>query len=266
MKIKNYIELKDESENLSQIRLAVVGRWKGHPNGEFAIDIADIEKMKINFDKRKTDVVIDYEHQTLNAAQAPAAGWIKEVFIKDDELWGRVAWNKKAKEYIKNGEYKYLSPVFEFFAVDEKTGVTKGANLHSASLTNTPFLDELGEVVANKNKNLKDVKMDKELEELRLKNKSLEDELEAARTKNTELENSLVEEIVRSAIFANKLSSEQKTWALNYGKKDLNGLKEFLNTQKKVVTVELKNNLFENKADDKNDFDPVLFATKYKNN
>ena len=142
---KDLIALKDDKEEvLSEICLAVTGVWQGHAGGTFSIDAADIEKMKLNFDKRSLDIVIDYEHQTLSGEIAPAAGWIKELFIKDGALYGRVSWTVKAKEFIKNGEYKYLSPVYDFMGVDEKTGAWQGCTLHSAALTNKPFLDELG--------------------------------------------------------------------------------------------------------------------------
>ena len=102
---KDLIALKDDKEEvLSEICLAVTGVWQGHAGGTFSIDAADIEKMKLNFDKRSLDIVIDYEHQTLSGEIAPAAGWIKELFIKDGALYGRVSWTAKAKEFIKNGE------------------------------------------------------------------------------------------------------------------------------------------------------------------
>ncbi|MFA6721230.1 MAG: phage protease, partial [Candidatus Cloacimonadaceae bacterium] len=36
--------------------------------------------------KRGNDLVIDYEHQTLTSEKALAAGWIKELQIRDDGL------------------------------------------------------------------------------------------------------------------------------------------------------------------------------------
>lgn len=261
MKLKGFVALKDKTEEkLSDICLAVVGEWQGHSSGAFSIDIADIEKMKLNFDKRETDVVIDYEHQTLSGNEAPAAGWIKELYIKDDALWGKVAWNEKAKNYIKNGEYKYISPVFEFFSRDEKTGSYKGATLHSASLTNTPFLDELGEVVANKTNQRKEEIVDREkLAELEGLNTNLKSE-------NDALKDELAKSIVESAIVANKITPEQKEWALTYCKQDKKGFEEFLKSTKPAPKVEPGNNLFANKSEAKSStFDPVKSALDYKN-
>jgi hypothetical protein len=43
---------------------------------------------------------------------AKAAGWIKELQVRDDGIFGRVEWTEAAAAAIKAGEYRYLSPVF----------------------------------------------------------------------------------------------------------------------------------------------------------
>ena len=271
---KDLISLKDDKEEvLSEICLAVIGIWQGHAGGTFSIDAADIEKMKLNFDKRKLDLVIDYEHQTLSGEIAPAAGWIKELFIKDNALYGRVSWTTRAKEFIKNGEYKYLSPVYDFMGIDEKTGAWQGCTLHSAALTNKPFLDELGEIVANKNFNVKENGMDKnpkidvgaETQDATNLNEqiiALKEQLNASKQEVTSLSEQLAQSAVDSAIVANKLQESQKQWALSYAKTDLNGFKEFL---KGVTPPDKKpdlpnNDLFANKNQSQNDIDVVKFA------
>nr|DAW57492.1 MAG TPA: hypothetical protein [Caudoviricetes sp.] len=271
---KDLISLKDDKEEvLSEICLAVIGIWQGHAGGTFSIDAADIEKMKLNFDKRKLDLVIDYEHQTLSGEIAPAAGWIKELFIKDNALYGRVSWTTRAKEFIKNGEYKYLSPVYDFMGIDEKTGAWQGCTLHSAALTNKPFLDELGEIVANKNFNVKENGMDKnpkidvgaETQDATNLNEqiiALKEQLNASKQEVTALSEQLAQSAVDSAIVANKLQESQKQWALSYAKTDLNGFKEFL---KGVTPPDKKpdlpnNDLFANKNQSQNDIDVVKFA------
>lgn len=94
---------------------------------------------------RSTEMPIDYEHQTLRAADngrpAPASGWVKEFEVRDDGLWGRVEWTVAAAAAIKAGEYRYLSPVI---------GLDKDGNVvlvKMAALTNTPAAD-LAEVEA----------------------------------------------------------------------------------------------------------------------
>ena len=82
---------------------------------------------------------IDYDHATDFGAPegrpAPAAGWIRELEVRGDAVWGRVEWTARAASSIVAREYRYVSPVFQF---DPKDGsVTR---LLRAGLTNNPNL------------------------------------------------------------------------------------------------------------------------------
>lgn len=89
-----------------------------------------------------TKLVIDYEHQTLAAAEngqpAPAAGWFQQMewregvglFATDTD------WTDRAAAMIKAKEYQYLSPVFSY---DKNTGEV--LQILHVGLTNTPALD-----------------------------------------------------------------------------------------------------------------------------
>ncbi len=253
------LKIDNDSNDLVEILLAVTGEWNGHAQGAFRIDKADLEKMKLNFQARKIDTVIDYEHQSLYGEQAPAAGWIKELIIKDDKLYGMVSWTQKAKEYIKNAEYRYLSPVFDFGAVDKKTGVWIGCELTSVALTNTPFLDELGEVKANKNLNSKGENMDK-TQELQAEILALKAELDEAKKKNESLIDEVALSKVTSAIVANKITKDQKAWALKYAKSDMAGFDEFVASAKAKEPNIMPSDMFANKAQAKDEVDVVKFA------
>lgn len=96
----------------------------------------------------RTPVVIDYEHQTLNAATnghpAPAAGWMKSVeWLSGKGLVSDVQWTPRAQAAIDAGEYRYISPVI---TSDEATGQVTG--VHLAALTNFPALLGMDAVVA----------------------------------------------------------------------------------------------------------------------
>ncbi|MDO5649989.1 MAG: phage protease [Gallicola sp.] len=269
-----YALKKDEDLKLSEIRLAVTGQWAGHKSGSFGISSADMEKMVVNFNKRKVDTVIDYEHQTLSGKEAPAAGWIKELKIKNDELWGEVEWTNKAKDYIKSGEYRYLSPVYSFGAVDERSGAWQGCTLHSASLTNKPFLDELGEVVANKNLT-KEKDMDKDkngadntawITALKSENDGLKNELESLKKDMSDLNELVANSKVEAALASNKLSSEQKEWALKYCKSDVVGFDEYVKSAKVIKAAAPTNDLFANKGElGDDDLDIAAIALKHIN-
>lgn len=93
-----------------------------------------------------TDIVVDYEHQTLeaktNGRPAPAAGWIKQIEAREDGLYGLVEWTASAASAIAAKEYRYLSPVYYH------TKAGKVLLLQHVALTNTPNLD-LPEVSAH---------------------------------------------------------------------------------------------------------------------
>jgi len=83
-------------------------------------------------------LVIDYEHgQELKAPEgeeAPAAGWIEDLELRDGELWARVSWTERAAKAINSREYRFLSPAFAYDASMQILG------LSSVALTNKPNL------------------------------------------------------------------------------------------------------------------------------
>ncbi|MZI89707.1 hypothetical protein F6X50_11465 [Dickeya dianthicola] len=95
----------------------------------------------------KTPFVLDYEHQTLNAAKngqpAPAAAWFHALEWRDGEgLFAvDVQWTKTAAAMIDADEYRYISPVFSY----DKSGRVR--QLLHAALTNTPALDDMEAVI-----------------------------------------------------------------------------------------------------------------------
>ncbi|MCW1494760.1 phage protease [Campylobacter jejuni] len=54
-----------EVSNDKPIKVAIKGEWKGHNNGRFKVDDKDLNSMIDNFNQKKIDLVIDYEHQSL---------------------------------------------------------------------------------------------------------------------------------------------------------------------------------------------------------
>lgn len=98
---------------------------------------------------RRDDVLIDYEHQSLQAGKnggiAPAAGWFKRAEWRDgDGLYAIDArWTEKAAAMIAAKEYRFISPVFTF---DKRSGEVLG--LFSVGLTNQPALDGLTDLAA----------------------------------------------------------------------------------------------------------------------
>lgn len=95
---------------------------------------------------------IDYEHQIIhslkNGKEAPSAGWMEYFYFTPQGIFADVRWTDKAADYIKNGEYRYISAVF---AYDTDGYVRK---IFHAALTNTPALDGMEEAMVAASVNL----------------------------------------------------------------------------------------------------------------
>ena len=132
------VEISGAPEIISVLPLGHVTSAKG----DFNVDEESLAAMKAQIAQRGVDLVIDYEHQTLTGKQAPAAGWVKELFLDDGKIKARVEWTPKAKEYLENREYRYHSPVITVRKSDNKA-----MGLHSIALTNTPAVEHMEAIV-----------------------------------------------------------------------------------------------------------------------
>lgn len=126
------------------IRVLPVGRVELVDRREpLEVDEQSLRAMVAAFRSRGVDLVIDYEHQSLQGERAPAAGWIKELEARQDGLWARVEWTPQAREYLLSKEYRYFSPVLR---LDSET--RKPLSLMHLGLTNVPAINQLPPLVA----------------------------------------------------------------------------------------------------------------------
>ena len=130
-------ELKGAPEIVKLLPLGHVSTKKG----DFEVDEESFKAMKAQMQQHGVDIVIDYEHQTLKDIQAPAGGWIKELVLQDGAIAAKVEWTDTARQYLKNKEYRSLSPVV---LVGRDNRATM---LHSAALTNTPAIDGMFPII-----------------------------------------------------------------------------------------------------------------------
>ncbi len=138
----------------SEIMLIPAGSFRardGRPkdSGRWQLNAEAAARIIAQADSGAGDFVIDYEHQTLHAEDngqpAPAAGWFKKMdWRPGDGLYATdVRWTAKARALIEAGEYRYISPVFEY---DKKSGVVSAVLM--AALTNYPALDGHSDLAA----------------------------------------------------------------------------------------------------------------------
>lgn len=96
-----------------------------------------------------TDIVVDFEHQTLftakNGKPAPASGWIKKmVSVAGRGLFAFVEWTAEAAAMIAAKQYRYISPVF---LTSEDDGGTVLEFRH-AGLVNDPGLSARNQAIS----------------------------------------------------------------------------------------------------------------------
>lgn len=152
MKIKNLIvcdahELTAVQQDDGRIELcvALAGEWKSR---ELKVREKELTQMLDNYRKEGRDILFDYDHKCLGGflseADSRAAGWGKHMEIREGALYVQMEPTARGREAIEAGEYRYLSPVFEYQRADRITGkLLKDWRLHSVALTNTPYLTEL---------------------------------------------------------------------------------------------------------------------------
>jgi len=87
---------------------------------------------------------LDVNHSTDVAAPqgqpSPAQGWIVELQMRDDGIWGRVEWNDSGRQLMTERAYGGVSPVF----THDKAGTVE--QLLRAALTNRPNLSQLAKL------------------------------------------------------------------------------------------------------------------------
>jgi hypothetical protein len=169
------------AEGLARIPILVTGSWvKGGRDVSFTRD--ELCTAIENFHKLANhDLNVDYDHASEDLERAagaptPSAGRIlaldqpeefqsgnREIgrsgeqenrspdhpIIRSSDRWilyGRYEPTARARQMIKNREYRYVSAAFAKDYPDRKTGESQGLTLTSVALTNQPFLDELPEV------------------------------------------------------------------------------------------------------------------------
>lgn len=132
------VELTGAPETITVLPLGHVVSSKG----EFDVDEGSFRAMKAQIAQRGVDLVVDYEHQTLKGVEAPAAGWVKELKLEGGSIVAVVEWTPRGAEYLKNKEYRYLSPV-----VNVRKADNKAMGLHSLALTNTPAIEGMTPIV-----------------------------------------------------------------------------------------------------------------------
>ena len=148
-----------EAAPRSWIQVARIGKYKGHPQGDFEFTPDVFKTICENFKRTiNREVPVDFEHATelpgsegsIPSQGAPATGFILELRNGGQSgLFGLVEWLEPGLSYVRAGRYRRFSPAVQFDAVDPVTAEKLGPMLTSGALTNRPFLDGMTRLAAS---------------------------------------------------------------------------------------------------------------------
>jgi phage I-like protein len=147
----------DSAEGDGPVWIEIMPTGDSLKNGPwfFTITREDLETYAQSIrDAAPESIVIDYDHEGDVGRSTRAAGWFTgqaEVRDTDDgpRLYAEVDWTPRARQEIRDGEYRKFSPVFDFAKKDKKSGLmTKAKQIVAGTLTNRPFFKELPPVLA----------------------------------------------------------------------------------------------------------------------
>ncbi|MBN9334707.1 phage protease [Devosia sp.] len=172
----------DQGENW--IKLLPAGRFRLRDGRGGDLDAGSVADMQKIVDRTRayfgsTDLMIDYDHELVRAqkdgGRAEAAGWIKDMQVRVDGIYGRVEWTAAAAAKIRALEYRYISPWFQ---------ALKDGRVHqllNAALVNMPALD-LSAIAASLFVSTEDTSMEKIAKALGLADNASQDAILAAIT------------------------------------------------------------------------------------
>ncbi len=136
------------------IQLAVKGEhpWVSPDGKQRIIQVIDetaLKNMLRNFEQDQKEnrmLLLDYDHESHDMSKrTTAAGWIQNMQIRPDGLWGQVKWTNQGEQDVNGGHYRFISPTFAMSKSDilsTENGVERirPSLLLDAALTNKPNL------------------------------------------------------------------------------------------------------------------------------
>ncbi|KZN57483.1 phage scaffold protein [Pseudoalteromonas luteoviolacea CPMOR-1] len=149
---------------------SVDGRPNDTEHGAWLMDDIAWTMLQHYLDSRTNDLHFDYEHQTIftekNGQPAPASGWVKPSsfeYVPGKGVFAlNVKWTPKASAALREDEYRYISPVFDYGSDG------RPIRFRHFALTNDPAIDGMENVVALKTKTPGDKTMNEATQLLKL--------------------------------------------------------------------------------------------------
>lgn len=145
--LRSMLPLLPEGSPTAWVHVAYEGEWQGHPTGGFAFTRDVFGQIVANFEAQANPIPVDFDHEReFMPPPLPARGWVHEMEIRDGtdglaHLYALVEFGDKAARFVREGGYPFCSGVFDFGAVDRKSGEDIGVEMRSLALCADPFVD-----------------------------------------------------------------------------------------------------------------------------
>ena len=193
---KLLLELNVNSKT-KEVKISPVGLFSGYDGRVYKLSAATI----LNTKQRGLDIPLNIEHCFTQKGCA-AVGWFKvdTLEIKEDGVYAQLELTKEGKELINSKIYRYLSPEF---SVDEDRNVI---TIDAVALVNTPNFN----LEINQKQKLKEGNKMDELEQLKKEKEELLKELKLQKELNQKLIDDLKTQLLDEAIKANKILPAEK--------------------------------------------------------
>ena len=132
------------------IHLVPPGEYPHTESGTIQIvDDVSLDSMRNRFEP---SMLVDFDHFSYDPEKSSeAAGWVDEVSVRPDGLWGKVRLSDIGEAAIKNGRFRYLSPVWLQGDVEKLGGNRiRPLRLDTAGLTNNPNMRGMAPITNRK--------------------------------------------------------------------------------------------------------------------
>jgi phage I-like protein len=139
------------ADELTDVKILYTGKFYHEMYGEFKVTDEHLTNAVYNFkhfngSRKDADgrpaLPVNYEHPSghdTDPEKNKNSGLILSLKKKGGELWAKVWWTERAREYIEKKEYQWISPEFHDNWTDENKK-EKGFTILGMALTNYPFL------------------------------------------------------------------------------------------------------------------------------
>jgi len=123
-------------------QVAPLGEFPHAPSGQTQVIDPEAVAAMSNTSSGPANILVDYDHFSYrNDQSSEAAGWITEMQPRPDGLWARIRWTPGGEAAVREGRFRFLSPVWLPRDVLALAGQRiRPLRLDSAGLTNNPNL------------------------------------------------------------------------------------------------------------------------------